>query len=158
RSYEPIQARRVHALQRGWLWARRHPARAAAAAMAVLAAFAFMALSLTWLYLGQRETILEMTTRAKEDAPQGEGTGKRLRTEGEEARRRADHYLYFNRVLLAHQEWQQNNLLRARELLELCPVELRRWEWHYLDRLCHSGVRSIRVANESGFNAAFSPD
>src|SRR5262249_56577788 len=46
--------------------------------------------------------------------------------------------LHFNRLTLGHREWQANNVDRTLAQLELCPAELRHWEWHYLHRLCHA--------------------
>jgi WD40 repeat protein len=42
--------------------------------------------------------------------------------------------LYCQRIALADRELTANNVARALELLALCPPELRRWEWHYLNR------------------------
>jgi WD40 repeat protein len=42
--------------------------------------------------------------------------------------------LYHQRIALADRELGANNVARALELLTLCPLELRRWEWHYLNR------------------------
>jgi WD40 repeat protein len=44
------------------------------------------------------------------------------------------HSLYNQRIALADRELAANNVARALELLALCPPELRRWEWHYLNR------------------------
>jgi WD40 repeat protein len=48
--------------------------------------------------------------------------------------------LYSRRVLLAHQAWQDNDYMVARQLLEACPEPLRGWEWGYVDRLCSGGL------------------
>jgi len=37
-----------------------------------------------------------------------------------------------------------NDVDRAWTLLEDCPARLRRWEWHYLRRLCHGEFRTIQ--------------
>ena len=44
--------------------------------------------------------------------------------------------LYFHLIALADRELSENNLGRALKLLGECPERLRRWEWHYLNRLC----------------------
>ncbi|MFC1794056.1 hypothetical protein ACFL3Q_10775, partial [Planctomycetota bacterium] len=46
--------------------------------------------------------------------------------------------LYFNHIKLAHQELNANRPVHALELLEKCPEELRKWEWHYLQRRSRS--------------------
>jgi WD40 repeat protein/serine/threonine protein kinase len=42
---------------------------------------------------------------------------------------------YYQSIALADRELSVNNLSRAEELLDLCPTDLRGWEWHYLRRL-----------------------
>ena len=51
----------------------------------------------------------------------------------------ANENLYYHRVLLAHNEYENNNVTRAIELLDLCPTELRNWEWWFVRRLCQTG-------------------
>src|SRR5262249_9633773 len=65
--------------------------------------------------------------------------------------------LYFNRVALADRYRMAANVPRARELLALCPPELRRWEWFYLQRLCQAELFRLILPGE-GRAAAFSPD
>ncbi len=66
--------------------------------------------------------------------------------------------LYLQRIALAHRELSADNLGRAEELLEECPVGLRQWEWYYLKRLCRVEPTTLR-GSDRGFNgAAFSPD
>src|SRR5262249_31373643 len=49
------------------------------------------------------------------------------------------------------QEWLANRVGQAEELLEECPPELRRWEWHYLKRRCHDDLLTIQ-AHLTGIN------
>jgi WD40 repeat protein len=72
--------------------------------------------------------------------------------------------LYFQRIALAHREFQENNLLKAIELLDACvphagQPDRRAWEWYYLKRLCH--VEPITLYGQLGERlqkVAFSPD
>ncbi len=67
--------------------------------------------------------------------------------------------LYFHRVLLASSELEQNNVGRAEELLDGCPVELRHWEWHHLKHLCRRGEPRILSPDRGVIRAvAYSPD
>jgi WD40 repeat protein len=66
--------------------------------------------------------------------------------------------LYLYRTALAHREWRANNVGRADALLEECPPDLRRWEWHYLKRLCHADLRTLTGHSWSVSTVAFSPD
>ena len=65
---------------------------------------------------------------------------------------------YFNRVALAHNEWQINNVPRADRLLDACPADLRQWEWNYLKRLANSEQCSVRGFKDMVRDAVFSPD
>src|SRR5262249_52753562 len=51
-----------------------------------------------------------------------------------------------------------NNIARARLLLRDCPSELRRWEWDYLNRLCHADLLTLRGHDSPICSLAFSPD
>jgi WD40 repeat protein/serine/threonine protein kinase len=64
---------------------------------------------------------------------------------------------YFHRITLAHRELSADNLGRALELLDECPVDLREWEWHYLMRLCRVDPLILRDGAEV-VSVAFSPD
>jgi WD40 repeat protein len=44
---------------------------------------------------------------------------------------------YVNRIALALREVQDDNVPLAEDLLQGCPVDLRGWEWHYVNRLAH---------------------
>jgi WD40 repeat protein len=46
--------------------------------------------------------------------------------------------LYHNRVVLAQREFEANNVVRAKVLLDECPPGLRGWEWRYVRRLCYA--------------------
>jgi WD40 repeat protein/serine/threonine protein kinase len=139
---KPILARPTPAWERLAKWARRHPAVAALTLLSAVTAAVGFAL-VTWQW------------REAEEARAGE---ERQRRQAEEALREANVNLYFNHIALADREWHANNAGRAEELLNACPAVLREWEWHYLKRLCHSDLLTIRspVGGECGI--AYSPD
>ncbi len=64
---------------------------------------------------------------------------------------------YFQRVALAEREWSANNLKRADELLNLCPMDLRGWEWNYVKRLRSRQMQPLRHDNTIA-DCAVSPD
>jgi WD40 repeat protein/serine/threonine protein kinase len=72
--------------------------------------------------------------------------------------------LYFQRIALAHREFQENNLLKAEELMDECipregQPDRRAWEWYYLKRLCHVEPVTLRGQLVGRFQkVAFSPD
>src|SRR5262249_36351362 len=89
---------------------------------------------------------------------------RQQRKRAEEAQQRAEeqaelarHYLYINRIMRAHFEWQNNAVARADLQLDLCPPRFRHWEWHYVKRLCHSDRLTLRGHTAAVASVAFSP-
>src|SRR5262249_30900621 len=81
---------------------------------------------------------------ARERAEGARNGEERQRHQAEDALREARTSLYFNHIALADRECRAGNAGRAEELLDACPADLREWEWHYLKRLCHSDLLTIR--------------
>jgi WD40 repeat protein/serine/threonine protein kinase len=59
--------------------------------------------------------------------------------------------------------WETNNIGRARELLGLtcprpCQCDLREFEWHYWNRLCHTELFTTGTANTYVYYMALSPE
>jgi WD40 repeat protein len=114
----------------------------------------------TALAESRQKTAEESQTRA-EKAQQAEAvahrneTAQRLATES--ALRLAERNLQFNRVALAARDWEANDGGQARQLLDAYPVEMRQWEWNYVNRLCH-GERIALLHDGFVFSAAFSPN
>ena len=66
-------------------------------------------------------------------------------------------------MALAQRAWEENNVVRARELLEEVPSEaagrnLRGFEWFYLSRVCHPDELTLAGHADSVTSVAFSPD
>src|SRR5262249_24816055 len=154
----PIHARPVGKVETALKWVRRRPALAAFLGASALAGLLLVGLIAGGFYLRQREFILDLETQAKKAAEDRETAEKGLRTEAEKARADAERYLYLNRIFVAQSEWRDNNYLRARHELNLCPEHLRRWEWLYLQRLCRPELLTLRLPRERIFRIAFSPD
>jgi WD40 repeat protein/serine/threonine protein kinase len=77
----------------------------------------------------------------------------------DEARRTA----YAAGMGLAQRAWEENNVVRARELLDEIPREvggkdLRGFEWYYLSRLCHAEALTLKGHAQVVTSVAFSPD
>jgi WD40 repeat protein/tRNA A-37 threonylcarbamoyl transferase component Bud32 len=133
---EPIQARRVHPLERAVKWARRRPLLATLVTLLVLTLVAGFA-GVWWQ--GQR---------AEEEYRKAVGHA--------EAERRT---AYARTIPLAYAEWRAGNAAPAVQLLEECPPVLRGWEWHYLRRLFQAHQLATLTGHEAGVLAvAFSPD
>jgi hypothetical protein len=128
---EPIRAKRPTLAQRTRKWARRHQPLVRSALAAFLLAVAALAVStvLIWRAKGEVDRAL-----------------KNERYGG-----------YIQRLGLAERELSANNLARAEELLEDCPVELRGWEWHYLKRQRCQTMMPLQVG-AAAWDAAISPD
>src|SRR5262249_35635070 len=59
--------------------------------------------------------------------------------------------------------WDANNVGRVLELLEETrpgkdEEDLRNFEWHYWNRLCHADLRTLQFGTLTRQNALFSPD
>jgi WD40 repeat protein/serine/threonine protein kinase len=93
---------------------------------------------------------------------EGEATAAQEKTQAaldreRESLERERQNAYYQRIALADRELSVNNLSRADELLELCPPDMRGWEWHYLRRLRLKVLQTLRH-DSAVFCAAFSPD
>jgi WD40 repeat protein/serine/threonine protein kinase len=128
---KPIKARRPSLQQRAAKWARRHKSVVRAALVVVALAVMALAVSTFLIWRAQERT--------------------------EAANRELQNNLYFKNIALAEREWSVNNLSRALELLEQCPEDLRRWEWHYLKRLQFQTLPPLRH-DSAVSTAVFSPD
>jgi eukaryotic-like serine/threonine-protein kinase len=133
---EPIQARPSGAWERGWKWARRRPAVAALLAVSGLAL-----LALVGVVVGLSYSARLADSNARLHLALGEAEEQRRQAQA--AFGRAEDYLYLNRIVLADREWEANDVARTEQLLGDCPGPLRRWEWHYLKRLCHTDLLTL---------------
>jgi WD40 repeat protein/serine/threonine protein kinase len=135
---EPISTRLTR-------WGRRH--RTAAVAIGVVLVTAVLGLTAGTLLLGRANTRTE-----------------RQRRRAEESAQILSRQLYINRINLAQRSWEDANIYRTRELLkECCPrssgdLDLRGFEWHYLNRLCGAGYESLTGHEGPVWSVAFSPD
>ena len=115
---EPIQARPVGWIERRWLWCRRKPALAALVAALVLTVVVGSSMA-GWRIAAARQQ--ERLARQKE----------KLET-------------YASSIAQADKFIQEGSPDRAMKLLlNMCPEELRHWEWGYLVAQCHQEILSI---------------
>jgi WD40 repeat protein/tRNA A-37 threonylcarbamoyl transferase component Bud32 len=168
---EPVRARPVGRGERVARWARRHPAAAALVGVSGLALLALVAAAVGLFYnsrlqgaLAEAEEQRGRAEQLKAEAEEQRGRAEQLKAEAEGQRRRADRYLYASDMNLAHAAWQDNQLTRMVDLLarheskRITTEDHRGFEWHYLWRLCHSDLRTLRAPSQRLTSVCFGPD
>jgi hypothetical protein len=141
---EPIRARQVSAIERGWRWCRRNKAAAGFLAASAVAALALVGFVVGLTFHTQLRTAY--------------GEVERQRGIAEQALARELSLLYQNRIIFAERELNDNNPHRAEALLVECPRERRNWEWNYLKRQCHTDLLTIETSQAPIWTLAISPD
>ncbi len=166
---QPIRARRLGPVERFSRWCRRNPAVAALSATAVVLLVAVaVAASVAYFFADQayvqeaaarqhaetlrqeaeaaaiREAGLRREAQAARDEAQRLAASEaELRIKTQQEREKAEQSLYFSWIMLSQQNWRANHLVSAERRLDRCPPELRHWEWGYLKRICHLGLRQF---------------
>jgi len=144
---EPVEAYREPAPARALRLSRRHPALMAGG----------MALIVTALFgAGLAEVLLRQEqAHAAEELAKTATSHSRVLERANEAQQLR---MYLHRIALAERTLAARNPGRAIALLEECPVGLRQWEWHCVNRLCRADQLVLRGHTGSVQTAAFSPD
>ncbi len=137
----PIRARPVGVGERLVKWVRRRPAVAALVAVS--------SLTLLLLVAGLAAGVLVLAERERHT--------RRILDLERENKASLEKAYYYNRNSLALDWWNHFDVPRAEQLLDECPVYLRRWEWHYLKRLCHAELVH-RAAPGAAGATVLSPD
>ena len=173
---EPVSARPPSAAYRFQKAFRRNKLAFIAASAVTLTLIAGLSFS-TWAFLrerrahagevAQRETAVK--ERRKAETAQKVSETERQRANGQarkvsESQQQARRLLYASDMNLAQQTLKQNNLGRARRLLDRHrpqpgEEDLRGWEWRYLWQLTRSSAL-VTLTNRPtrGFDVSFSPD
>jgi WD40 repeat protein len=143
---EPIEARPIGLWERTVKWARRRPAWAALILVTFIASFG-LAAGFAWYTLQLGRSLAE--TRV-------------ARGNAEESEHRARQFLYASDMNLAHQFWKNGEVKQVLSLLERHrsgTEDVRGFEWHYLDQLCHSSdALTLFDEEEETVWVAFSAD
>jgi WD40 repeat protein/serine/threonine protein kinase len=99
----------------------------------------------------------EAEKRAREAAEDARKQAEVARTEAQkqteiarQALAEAQVRTYYARIGQIEGQLRSHNVLRARELLDESPAELRQWEWNYLNRLCHLELATCKPHNGAG--------
>jgi hypothetical protein len=154
---KPVRARPVGALVRGWKWARRRPALAAA--YALLGATLVLGLGgggATWLWL--------RAENARDALKAANGALQQARDDLRDANRRLTEHAYADRITLAQREWDAGAARRARvllseagELQEALTPGRHSWECDHLGRRFHQELLVIDSPGVGFSSVAFSP-
>ncbi len=145
---EPVEARPPSAAYRLGKFLRRHKGPAMATALLLLALVAGIA-GTTRGMLAAREALRaeaeqrNIAQREAKEKEQARAAAEEAKNQEERARAAAEKALYFNRVNLADQYWQANNVVESRRILDLCPPQSHGWEWRYLDRLHRADLLTL---------------
>jgi WD40 repeat protein len=145
---QPIQARPVGALERGWRWVRRNPVVAGLLAALVSVVITGL-IAVSWALVKAEARGRELA-KANISLTAAEAEASRRAEEAEEGG-------YLSDVALAHRLWRANDLSGMRTILDHCPPARRRWEWHYLDRIAHP-ERAVHPTDGVPAALAYSPD
>jgi len=149
-SNEPVMARPPSRLYEFQKTVRRHKFGFAATAAIILLLAAGVTLT-TWQAV--------RATRAKTDAVQAKTKAVAAQKQAEEERAKASHLLYVANMNLTQQAWEQNNVLRVRQLLDDTATSLERgFEWYYWQRQTHLEIKTLRGHTDTITSVAFSPD
>jgi WD40 repeat protein/serine/threonine protein kinase len=145
---EPVEAQPPSARYRLAKFARKN--------RTVLTALALVFLAMSVGFLGTSWGLLraeaalraeaeqrQLADREREQKEQARVAAKASRIAADAASDRAERARYFNCFNAARMYWLANNLTDSRRMLEACPVGLRGWEWHYLDRAHHPELLSL---------------
>jgi WD40 repeat protein/serine/threonine protein kinase len=165
---EPIQARRIGPLERLGRWGRRNPLVAGlTAAIVVVAVLGFVGV------FGQMQVAIANeeqanTNAAKAEKKEQEANQKRDEVQALNEKLQATQAelrstLYAAHMNLAKHAWDDAAVSRVQDLLERHrpkggEQDLRHFEWHYLDRLCHSELFTFKGHTDAVLGVAFSPD
>ena len=136
---EPIEAKRASAIYQIRKLAWRHRGKLIPALVIVLAGMA-------------AAVYVHIRTRADR------ARALQALAETRRARSALERQGYVLRVSLADAKVGEQNFVQAEEVLEGCPEQMRRWEWHYLMGLCHPELATFGGEDRKFHDVAFSPD
>jgi serine/threonine protein kinase len=165
---EPIQARRIGPLERLGRWGRRNPLVASlSAAVVVVTALGFAGV------FGQMQVARANEQQAINNAAEANQQRDEAQRQRDEVQALNDKLaakeqqlqrtLYAAHMNLAKQAWEETRIPRMVELLERHrpkpgESDLRGFEWHYLYRLSHSDLLTLKGHTSWISSVAYSPD
>ena len=165
---EPVLAGPPSTMYKFHKFARKHRA-ALATAVAIAASLILGTTASAWQAV--RATTAEAqananATQAQEKAQEATAQRDEAQQQRDEVRAlndRLQRTLYASDMNLAQHAWEAGDIRRVRELLERHrpnpgESDLRHFEWHYLNRLCHQELLTLDGRSGPADHVAFSPD
>jgi serine/threonine protein kinase/WD40 repeat protein len=140
---EPVRARPLSRLEKVYYWCRRKPTLAGLS----LAITGLMLMVVLASVLGFAQIRLRQAHAQTRKALAGE----------RDARSKEKRSLYVNDIYMVDRLYRENQLLRARQLLNDTDAEQRGWEWRYLERLTNGDLLSLIGHTQPVHALAFSP-
>ena len=165
----PILARPIGRMARSWRWCCRKPAVAFLVFLLSTSVLAGTAVS-TYFAIRENEraknesTLRGIAETREQEANEAKSTAQQETARTKVALKDAERSAYFNCITATYLEWQANNPLRARELLNSCPdrfqfwSELHNWEWDYLQSLCNAEELTLNGHTDWVMSVAFATD
>jgi WD40 repeat protein/serine/threonine protein kinase len=179
----PIMARRISGLERAWRWARRNPVVAGLTAVVVLLLVLVAVATLVGYQRAseqraeaerQERLALDAQSQAHRLAAEAEhqermaldaqAEARQLASAGRLIKEEARRNLYAVNMRLAQQAWERGQagymivLLEALNQREPEEEDLRGFEWHYLWRLAHPNVLTLKGHEDAVLGMVYSPD
>jgi WD40 repeat protein/serine/threonine protein kinase len=136
---KPILARRPSLVERVRKWAHRHKGLVRAALAAGVLTVVLSVTSALIIWQKMQETNQAKAATDMESALKTQALGEKTLALADKTAMLAEKEwaLYRTRIALADRNLVDGNSGAAEALLDACPLEHRRWEWHFLKRLCH---------------------
>jgi WD40 repeat protein/serine/threonine protein kinase/Flp pilus assembly protein TadD len=159
---EPVLACPPTAAYRFRKFARRHKGPLTTALVVLTALLVGTAISV-WQAIratqaeGLAEMRLEGERTARHETDDALEAEKKAKAESMRTFRNEQTSMYFHRIGRADLEWWNNNVGRADQILDECPLEYRNWEWRYLKRLCHADMVTLAGHTQPIHGLAYDP-
>ena len=176
---QPIEARPVTWMERGWRWSKRRPAVAGLLGLSTMAILTLivgglwyngklqrsLADTLEQRNIAQKQTALATTRESDAIKAQATAETERKRavnaeTTARASERQALRQAYDSDMLLAQRDWEDANIVRLQVLLDrhVADEQLKGFEWYYWNRLCHSELLTLTGHTSIVGSVSFSPD